>query len=227
MTSDAEQATAAMLARITDAPTRAGKVRALLDALGWMRSIQIDAKGAQPGHATRERAIFDITAVGLFFRALGRLDLAEDFQALASTLSDLDRGVVHKTLEEVSRKGGPTPLGSDIMRGRAYVAAAVDALHRAGLPTKKIKGTIDERQELRPLFDENKRKNERTLGDAAEAWRGQFNGFAVDNFEAVGTYKNCQGLLSKCIGVDDLKRCAEWLLLRAAMKASEVGRDFS
>jgi hypothetical protein len=167
------------------------------------------------------------TTVGLFFRALGRLDLAEDFQALASTLSDLDRGVVHKTLERVSREGGPSPQGSDVWRGRAYVAAAVDALHRAGRPIKDIKRIIDTRRELWPLLDKKKRANERALGDAAEAWREQFNSRAVDNFEAAGTYDNCQGLVTKCIDTDELKRCAEGLLQRATTKAEEIERDYS
>jgi hypothetical protein len=52
---DAEQTAAAMLARIVEAPTRACKVSALIDVLDWMRSIQVDARGAQPGHATREQ----------------------------------------------------------------------------------------------------------------------------------------------------------------------------
>jgi hypothetical protein len=221
-----ERTTAAMLARIADAPTRAGKVSALLNSLDWMRSIQVDSKEAQPGRITRDRRIFAVTAVGLFFQAVRRIDLAEDFQALASTLSDLDRGVVHKTLEKVSRKGGPSPQGSDVWRGRAYVAACMDVLHRAGLPMKEIKRIIDTHQELQPLLDEKKRASEHALGDAAEAWREQFNSGAVDNFEATNAYNQCQTIAATCVGPDELKICAEGLLWRAATKACEVGREF-
>jgi len=212
---DAERTTAAMLARITDAPTRAGKVKALLDVLDWARSIRIDPEGVQPGRITRDRRIFDVTAVGLFFRALGRFDLAGDFQALASILSDLDRGVSHKILEKVSRKGGPRPLGSVVWRGRAYVAAAMDVLHRAGVPIKQIKDIIDARQELLPLSDEKRRTNDRTLGDIAEGWRDQFNRGTVDNFEAANTYDHCQTMAAACVGPDELKVHAEGLLRRA------------
>ena len=72
----AEQTTAAIMARIANAPTRAGKVSALVDALDWMRSIQVNPKGAQPGRITRDRRIFDLIAVGEFLHALGRIDLA-------------------------------------------------------------------------------------------------------------------------------------------------------
>jgi hypothetical protein len=224
---DAERLTATMLVRIAAAPTRASKVSALLHALDWMWSIKVDSKGAQQGRITRDRRIFAVTAVGQFFRALGRIDLAEEFHALASTLSDLDRGVRHKTLEKVSRRGGPTPEGSDMWRGRAYIAAYMDLQHRAGLPIKTIKRVLDTHQELRPLLDEKKRANESALGDAVEVWREQFNSGAVDNFEAAGTYDNCQSTAAKCAGPDELKRHAEGLLLRATTRANEIERDSS
>lgn len=222
-----EQTTAAMLARIADAPTRAGKVSALLHALDWMRSIEIDPNGAQPGRITRERRIFAVTAVGQFFNAVGRNDLAEDFHALASTLSDINRGIVHKTLEKAPRKGGARPRSSDVWRGRAYVAAAVDALHRAGLQIKDIKRVLDLRPELGPLLDKKKRGIEYALGNAAEVWREQFNSGAVDNFEAMGTYNYCQSIAAKCAGPDDLKRHAEGLLQQATTRANEIERDSS
>jgi hypothetical protein len=222
-----EQTTAAMLARIADAATRAGKVSALLHALDWMRSIQIDPKGAPPGRITRDRRIFAVTAVGQFFNAVGRNDLAEDFHALASALSDINRGIVHKTLEKAPRKGGARPRSSDVWRGRAYVAAAVDALHRAGLQIKDIKRVLDRRPELGPLLDKKKRGSEYALGDAAEVWREQFNSGAVDNFEATGTYDYCQSIAAKRAGPDDLKRHAEGLLQRATTRANELERDSS
>jgi hypothetical protein len=228
---DAEQLTAAMTATIMEciatAPTLDGKVSALLDALDWIWSIKVDSNGAQSGRLTLYRRIFAVTAVGQFLGALGRTDLAEDFHALASILSDLDRGVVHKTIEKVSRKGGPTPEGSDVWRGRAYVAAYMDLQHRAGSLIKTIKNGLDTHQELRPLLDEKKRANENALGDAAETWREQFNSGAVDNFEATNTYNRCQTMAAACAGPDELKKCAEGLLWRAAMKAGEVGRDSS
>jgi hypothetical protein len=222
-----EQITATVLARIADAPTRAGKVSALLNAIDWMRSIQIDPKGAQPGRVARDRRIFAVTAVSQFFHAVGRNDVAEDFHELASTLSDVNFGIVHKTLEKAPRKGGPVPRGSDVWRGRAYVAAAVDALHRADLTIKDIKRILDRHLKLRPLLDKKKRAKDYALGDAAEAWREQFKSDAVDNFEAAGTYDNCQGLVTKCIGPDELKRCAASLLQRATTKAGEIERDSS
>jgi len=213
------------MARIATIPTLDGKVSALLDALDlMMRLTQVSAGGAR---LTRARRIFGVTAFGQFSRAVGRPDLADDFHALASTLSDKDRGIDHQTLEKISRKGGHKPHSSDVWRGRAYVAAAVDILYRAGLRLKDIKRILDPRLELRPLLDKKKRGGEYALGDAAEGWREQFNGGTVDNFEAVGTYDNCRSIAAKYISPDELKRCAEELLLRAITRANEIERDSS
>ena len=224
----AERTTEAVLARIAAAPTRAGKVGALIHALDWMRSIQVDPKGAQPGRLTRDRRIFYLSAVGEFLLALGRIDLADDFHALASVLSDVDRGILHKTaLGKASRKGGAAPRSSDVWRGRAYAAVAMDALHRAGLPMKEIKRVIDRRPQLRPLLDEKKRAKKHALSDAVEAWREQFNSGAIDNFEATGTYNFQRDLAAKCASPDELKRLADQLLRRVTMKATEIERDSS
>jgi hypothetical protein len=223
---EAEQTTDAIMARIAAAPTRAGKVSALIHALHWMQSIQIEPKGAQPGRATRDRWTFNVAAVGHFFNALERNDLADDFHALASSLSDLNRGVVGKPLERAPRKGGPSPRGSDVWRARAYVAAAVDALIGA-LPMKDIKRLIDRHLKLRFLLDEKKRAKKHALSDAAEAWREQFNGGALDNFQAMETYHHCQRLAARCVSPDELKGHADQLLRRATMRANEIERDSS
>jgi hypothetical protein len=213
-----EQTRASMLARIAHAPTRAGKVSALLGALDWMRSIQIAPKGAQPGRPARDRRIFDLTAVGYFFNAIERNDLARDFHALASALSDKNLGIEQKILKKAPRKGGRRPHGSDVMRGRAYVAAAMDALHSAGFSIKVIKRDyLDGRTELRPLLD---KKCRTSLGEAVETWREQFNSAAVNNFEAMGTYNNCRSMAAKCA---NLKQHAEALLSLAATTAEQVG----
>src|SRR5262249_26052173 len=146
------------------------------------------------------------------FHALGRIDLAEDFHALASVLSDVDRGVFHKTLGKALRKGGPVPRSSDVWRGRAYVAAAADALHRAGLPIKEIKRAIDRHQQLRSLLDEKKRAKNHAVGDAVEAWREQFNSGAIDNYEATSTYNFQRGSAAECTDPVELNRLADQLL---------------
>jgi hypothetical protein len=222
MTTDgegAEQAVAAMLARITAAPTHADKVKALLDALDWGRSSQVDTKGVLPGRIARDRIIFALNTVALFFKVVGRYNLGEDFLAHASALSDLDRGVVHETLEKVSRKGGPLPQCSNVWRGRAYVAAAMDVLHRGGRPMKEIKCIVDSHQELRPLLDKKKRAPERTLGDIAEGWRDQFNRGTVDNHDAATVYDHFRTTAAvRCVGPDKPKIHAE-LLLHLAYEA--------
>jgi hypothetical protein len=219
------QAAESVMARITAAPTRAGKVNALLDALDLiMRLTQVNAEGAR---LTRTRRIVFVTAVGHFIQAVGRPHLADEFHALASTLSDKNRGIDHKTLEKVSRKGGPKPNSSDVMRGRAYVAAAVDTLHRAGLHLKDIKRILDPRLELRPLLGKKNRGGEYALGEAAEAWREQFNGGTVENFEAVGAYENCRNIATSCTSPDDLVQHAERFLRLAVKKANDIERDSS
>ena len=219
------QAAESVMARIATVSTLDGKVSALLDALDlMMRLTQANAEGAR---LTRLRRIFGVTAVGHFIQAAGRPDLADDFHALASTLSDKDRGIDHKTLEKVSRKGGPKPHSSDVMRGRAYVAAAVDTLHRAGLHLKDIKRTFDPRLELRPLLGKKNRGGEYPMGDAAEAWREQFNGGTVENFEAVGAYANCRNIAASCTSPDELVQHAERFLRLAVKRANDIERDSS
>ena len=84
-----EQMMAAILDRIKSEATISGKVRALVDAIDWIRSIQVNTDGAEPGRLTRFQQIFVTVAVSYFFNAIGQNDPAREFQEIASTLSDL------------------------------------------------------------------------------------------------------------------------------------------
>jgi murein tripeptide amidase MpaA len=103
-----EQTTAAILDRIKSEATVSDKVRALVDAIDWIWSIQVNTDGAEPGRLTRFQQIFATVAVGYFFNAVGQNDLAREFQEIASTLSDLDRGIVRTSAEK--RQRGPAVL---------------------------------------------------------------------------------------------------------------------
>ena len=224
-----EQTTAAILERIVSAPTVSGKVRELMHALDWMKSIPVDSRGAQPGRLTRFQQIFFITAVGQFINAVGRNDLAREFQEIASTLSDLDRGIVRTSVEKQrARAGGPKPQPSNIWRARAYVAAAVDTMMRAKLPMKVIKDRIDTHAMLYPLIDKKRKKHTKrlSLGDAAEGWREQFNCGEVENFEAVGTYANCQAMAAAVSDPDATLKLAESFLQVAISRMPSINRDF-
>jgi hypothetical protein len=206
--------TATVMARIRSAPTTEGKVDALVKALDWGRSIPGDTEGAR---LTRDRRIFAVAAVGQLLEAMGRGDLAVEFRALASTLSDLNVGIGRKTLKREPRRGGPEPQHSDVWRGRAYVAAAVDILLRAS-QLKAIKDKINKHeQRLWPLLDD---RQMRDLAGAAAGWRDQFNAGTVKNFEATNAYITCKGLVA-----DDIDALAEALLRLAAEMAEEVSRD--
>jgi hypothetical protein len=224
-----EQATAAILERIVSAPTVSGKVRELIHALDWMKSIPVDSRGAQPGRLTRFQQIFEITAVAWFISAVGRNDLAQEFQEIASTLSDLDRGIVRPSAKKGPRtgRGGPIPRGSNVWRARAYAAVAIDTMHKAGLQMKDIKRRVDAQPELRLLLDQKKRTGKHTLGDTAEGWREQFGRSAVDNFEAVSTYTYCRALAAKKTTREELMMFADSLLERAISKTLSIKRDSS
>jgi len=218
------QKTTEMLDRIKHAPAVSGKVRALVDAIDWMRSI-VDTDGAEPGRLTRTQQTFALAAVGQFLNAIGRHDLAREFQEIASTLSDLDRGIVRPSVERSGARaaGGPQPQPSNVWRARAYVAAAVDTMMRAELPMKIIKAKIDTYAVLHSLLDK-KRKDHTTLGDAAEGWREQFNNGEVNNFEAVGTYANYQGMAAAVSDPEKIK-LAEIFLQMAISRMPSINRD--
>jgi hypothetical protein len=223
-----EQTTTAILDRIKSEATVSDKVRALVDAIDWIRSIQVNTDGAEPGRLTRFQQIFATVAVGYFFSAVGQNDLAREFQEIASTLSDLDRGIVRTSAEKrAARAGGPKPQPSNIRRAHAYMAAAVDTMMRAKLPLKVIKGRIDTHAMLYPLIDKKRKKHTKrlSLGDAAEGWREQFNCGEVDNFEAVSTYANCQAMAAAVSDPDAKMNFAERFLQMAVSMMPSINRD--
>jgi hypothetical protein len=160
--------------------------------------------------------------------AVGRNDLAQEFQEISSTLSDLERGIVRTSVEKKrARAGGPKPQPSNIWRARAYVAAAVDTMMRAKLPLKVIKDRFDTHAMLYPLLDKKRKKHTKrpSLGDAAEGWREQFNSEEVDNFEAVGTYANCQAMAAAVSDPDATINLAERFLQMAVSRMPSINRD--
>ena len=94
-------------------------------------------------------------------------------------------------------------------RARAYVAAAIDTMHKAGLQMKEINRKVDAQLELRTLLDQKKPIGKHTLGDTAEGWREQFARGAVDNYEAVSTYTHCRALAAKMTTGEELMMFAE------------------
>src|SRR5262249_52429919 len=124
----------------------------------------------------RSRYVIALHALAQFLRGFHGSDLyADKLMELASALSDLDDGILPPLLRPThNTKGGRRREPSAKMRGRAFVALALDALIRAG---KEDAANYIQRhyQALDSLRD----RKSPSIADAAKEWRDAFSAEAI------------------------------------------------
>jgi hypothetical protein len=202
---------------ITEAPTHEAKVSALLAALDFGEA-QPRPDFCHPAEYDRHRYDVSVRACAYFFLSVGRQDWFARFRELASSLADLNDGIVRPFLQPSIRTRAD---GSNKWRARSYVAMAADALMRTGMKRKEVAQLIVSTlpEYLPALVQRGKQKR---LFESVLSWRDQFHKGTPKNFEAKNRYEQYLEKCPKTTPAAKLRDFAVKALASAAAEAREI-----
>jgi hypothetical protein len=155
----------------------------------------------------RSRYVLALYALAHFWRGWNGSDLYSDkLMELASALDDLDDGIQAPLLTPVSKGKGRRPEPSAKMRGRAFVALALDALLKArkGNAASYIQTHY---KALESLCD----KKSPNIASAAREWRDAFSAEEVEDREARAIFQSVRPTLEQLDATQLLQQAKTFL----------------
>jgi hypothetical protein len=164
----------------------------------------------------QERSRYVVALYGLahFLRGWNGSDLYSDkLMELASALDDLDDGIQPPLLTPARKGAGRRPDPSAKMRGRAFVALALDALLRGG-KEKAASHIQNHYKPLKSLCD----KKSSSIGDAAKEWRDSFSAGDIRDREAVAIFQSVRPTFKQLNPAECLQQAT--IFLNEALKVA-------
>jgi hypothetical protein len=129
----------------------------------------------------RSRYVIALYALAHFWSGWNDNLYSDKMMELASALDDLDDGIQPPLLTPAPKGSGRRPEPSVKMRGRAFVALALDALLKAG---KENAASYIQMRPLESLCD----KKSTSVASAAQEWRDSFSAGDIRDREATAIF---------------------------------------